>query len=86
MQAPLGFSVRGRQARGGLYVIGRAFDGLEIGKRRPADDRASRAIETGLSFSTAPDLRIWEFPLRWLAAGYQFGRISGVRMYVTFPF
>ena len=43
VQVPLGFSVRGGQARGGLYVIGRAFDGLETGKRRPATDRASRA-------------------------------------------
>ena len=30
VQVPLGFSVRGGEARGGLYVIGRAFNGLEI--------------------------------------------------------
>ena len=30
VQVPLGFSVRGKQARGGIYVIGRAFDGLEL--------------------------------------------------------
>ena len=43
-------------------------------------------FEAGLSFSTAPDLRIWRIPLRWLAAGYQFGRVSGVRIYLKFPF
>ena len=86
VQAPLGFSVRGGQARGGLYVIGRAFDGLEIEREGQPTIVLRGQFETGLSFSTAPDLRIWKFPLRWLAAGYQFGRVSGVRMYVTFPF
>ena len=86
VQVPLGFSVRGGQARGGLYVIGRAFDGLELDR----EDRPPLVLlgqfETGLSFSTAPDLRIWKIPLRWLAVGYQFGSISGVRMYLMFPF
>jgi len=40
-----------------------------------------------VSFSTDPDLRVWKVPLPWLAAGYQFGHIvSGVRIYVVFPF
>ena len=86
VQVPLGFSVRGGQARGGLYVIGRAFDGLELER----EDRPPLVLlgqfETGLSFSTVPDLRIWKIPLRWLAVGYQFGSISGVRMYLMFPF
>jgi hypothetical protein len=86
VQVPLGFSLQGGQARGGLYVIGRAFDGLEVER----DDRPPIVLrgqfETGLSFSTAPDLRIWKIPLRWLAVGYQFGRVSGVRMYLAFPF
>ena len=86
MQVPLGFAVRGKQARGGLYVIGRAFDGLELEREgRPAIVLRGQ-LEAGLSFSTAPDLRIWKFPLRWLAVGYQFGRVSGVRMYMTFPY
>lgn len=86
VEAPLGFSVRGGQARGGLYVIGRAFDGLEL-KRADRPPIVLRGqFEVGLSFSTAPDLRIWKIPLRWLAAGYHFGRVSGVRMYLTFPF
>ena len=86
VQVPLGFSVRGGQARGGLYVIGRAFDGLEIEREDQPTIVLRGQFEAGLSFSTAPDLRIWKIPLRWLAAGYQFGRVSGVRMYLTFPF
>ena len=86
VQVPLGFSVRGGQARGGLYVIGRAFDGLELEREDQPPIVLRGQFEAGLSFSTAPDLRIWKIPLRWLAVGYQFGRISGVRMYLTFPF
>ncbi len=86
VQVPLGFSVRGGQARGGLYVIGRAFDGLEIVREDQPTIVLRGQFEAGLSFSTAPDLRIWKIRLRWLAAGYQFGRVSGVRMYLTFPF
>jgi len=86
LQVPLGFSVRGNQARAGVYAIGRAFDGLELER----DDQPAIVLrgqfEAGLSFSTAPELRLWKIPLRWLAAGYQFGRVSGVRIYVTFPF
>ena len=86
VQVPLGFSVRGGQARGGLYVIGRAFDGLELERQDQPPIVLRGQFEAGLSFSTAPDLRIWKIPLRWLAVGYQFGRVSGVRMYLTFPF
>ena len=71
MQVPLGFSVRGGQARGGLYVIGRAYDGLELEREDQPPIGFLGQFEAGLSFSTAPDLRIWKFPLRWLAAGYQ---------------
>jgi hypothetical protein len=86
VQVPLGFSVGERQARGGVYVIGRAFDGLELEREGQPPIVLRGQFETGVSFSTAPDLRIWKFPLRWLAAGYQFGRVTGVRMYVSFPF
>ena len=85
-QVPLSFSVRGAQARGGVYVIGRAFDGLEVEREDQPPIALRGQFEAGLSFSTAPGLRIWKIPLRWLAVGYQVGRISGVRMYVTFPF
>ncbi len=86
VQVPLGFSVLGGRARGGLYVIGRAFGGLELEREDLPPIVARGQFEAGLSFSTAPDLRIWKIPLRWLAVGYQFGRVSGVRMYLTFPF
>ena len=86
VQVPLGFSVLGGRARGGLYVIGRAFDGLEIEREGQPPIVLRGQFEAGVSFSTAPDLRIWKIPLRWLGAGYNFGRVSGVRMYLTFPF
>jgi len=85
-QVPLGFSVRGKGARGGIYVIGRAYRGLELERQDQPFVALRGQFEAGLSFSTAPDLRIWKIPLRWLAAGYQFGRVSGVRLYMTFPF
>jgi hypothetical protein len=86
VQVPLGFSVRDRQARGGVYVIGRAFDGLNIEREDQPPIVLRGQFEAGLSFSTAPVLRIWKFPIRWPAAGYQFGSVSGVRIYLTFPF
>ena len=86
MQVPLGFSVQDGQARGGLYVIGRAFDPLELEGEDQPPILLRGQFEAGLSFSTAPELRIWKIPLRWLAVGDQFGRVSGVRMYLEFPF
>jgi len=86
VQVPLRFSVADRQARAGLYVIGRSFNGLELEREDQPPIVLRGQFEAGLSFSTAPDLRIWKIRLPWLAAGYQFGRVSGVRMYLTFPF
>ena len=86
-QFPLGFSVGTRQARGGVYVIARAFNDLEL--PRPGQDpiELRSQIEAGVSFSTSPDLKIWKVPLPWLAVGYQFGEIiPGVRVYFRFPF
>lgn len=86
-QLPLGFSVRQRQARGGVYAIARGFDGLELRRDGHEVIALRRQFETGLSFSTAPDLRVWKVRLPWLAAGYQFSSaVSGVRFYASFPF
>ena len=85
-QVPLGFRVRNNQARGGVYVIGRGFHGLELERENQPPIVLRRQLEVGASFSTAPDLRIWKIRLPWLAGGYQFGdRISAVRFYVSFP-
>jgi hypothetical protein len=86
VEAPLGFSVHGGQARGGIYVIGRAFDGLELERVDQPPIVLRGQFEAGLSFSTEPELRIWRIPLQWLAVGYQFGRVSGLRLYLKFPF
>jgi hypothetical protein len=86
-QVPLGFSLAKKPARGGLYTIGRAFNGLELQRDTQPPFVLRRQLEAGVSFSTEPDLRVWKVPLPWLAAGYQFGHIvSGVRIYVVFPF
>jgi hypothetical protein len=86
-QVPLGFSVRSNLARGGVYVISRGFDGLELERDRLDPIAVRGQFEIGGSFSTVPDLRIWKIRLPWLAAGYQFGHtVSGVRIYATFPF
>ena len=86
-QLPLGFSIGRREARGGVYVIARGFNGLEL--KRPGQESIalSRQFEVGGSFSTAPDLKIWKVKLPWLAAGYQMSEaVSGMRVYVAFPF
>jgi hypothetical protein len=86
VQVPLGFTGDGKQARGGIYVIGRAYDGLELERADQPPIVLRGQFEAGLSFSTEPVLRIWKFPIRWPAVGYHFGRVSGVRIYLTFPF
>jgi len=86
-QVPLGFSIRQREARGGVYVIARGFDGLEVTREGEAPIRMRGQLELGASFSTAPDLRVWKIRLPWIAVGYQSGAvISGFRFYTTFPF
>jgi len=86
-QLPLGFSIGRKEARGGLYVIARGFDGLELAREGRDPIVLGHQLEAGISFSTAPDLKIWKITLPWIAVGYQFGDVlSGVRVYTTFPF
>jgi len=87
VQIPLGFSVQRKAARGGMYAIGRAFNGLELQRDGQPPIVLRRQLEAGVSFSTEPDLRVWKIRLPWLAVGYQFGdTVSGVRVYARFPF
>jgi hypothetical protein len=86
-QWPLGFSIGERAARGGVYTIRRAFNGLELLREGQDTIVLTRQWEAGISFATAPELRVWKVRLPWIAAGYQFGQtVSGVRLYVAFPF
>ena len=85
-QWPLGFSIGDQAARGGVYTISRVFNGLEL-LREGHTIVLRRQWEAGISFATAPELRVWKVKLPWIAAGYQFGKtLSGVRVYVAFPF
>jgi hypothetical protein len=86
-QLPLGFSIGSKQARGGIYTIARGFSGLQLPRENQDPIELRSQFEAGLSFSTSPDLAVWKIKLPWLAAGYQFGKvISGVRVYMQFPF
>ncbi len=86
-QVPLGFSVGQKVARGGAYTIVRGYEGLESSPEGPEPLVLGHQIEAGISFSTAPALRVWKITVPWLAVGYQFGPvISGVRIYSSFPF
>lgn len=86
VQVPLGFSIREREARGGVYVMARGFDGLEVQREGQAPIRMRGQLEVGGSLSTTPDLKVWKITLPWIGVGYQFGRVSGVKIYVKFPF
>jgi len=86
-EVPLGFSIGQKKAHAGLYTIARGFSGLELQREGQDPVILRRQFEAGVSFSTAPVLRIWKVKLPWIAAGYQFGRtVSGVRIYAAFPF
>jgi hypothetical protein len=86
-QFPLGFSVGTRKARGGFFVIARGFNGLELPRAEQSPIVLDSQFEAGVSFSTSPNLNIWKLQLPWLAAGYRFGDVlSGVRVYMRFPF
>jgi len=87
VQRTLGFRLAGREARGGVYGIGRWFPDLRI---EGAGDRildVTRVLEFGLSFSTAPELAVWKIKFPWIALGYRFGDMfQGVRLSFSFPF
>lgn len=86
-QVPLGFSIGGRKALGGMYFIARGFNGLELPQEGQEPIALRSQLEVGVSFSTSPELTLWKLQLPWLAAGYQFGDVlSGVRLYLRFPF
>ena len=71
----------------GCIRLARAFNGLELLREGQDTIVLTRQWEAGISFATAPELRVWKVRLPWLAAGYQFGEtVSGVRLYVAFPF
>jgi hypothetical protein len=87
VQRTLGFRLGGREARGGVYGIGRWFPDLRI--EGPSDRilDVKRVLEVGLSFSTAPELAIWKIKFPWIALGYRFGDMfQGVRLSFSFPF
>jgi hypothetical protein len=86
-EVPLGFSIGPRRANAGGYVIVRKFAGLSLEPEGQEPVTLDHQFEVGASFSTTPELQVWKIKLPWLAVGYQFGRtLSGVRVYMKFPF
>jgi hypothetical protein len=86
-QVPLGFSIAHRQVRGGGYVIARVFDDLVLLGPELEPVALGHQFEAGVSFSTAPALRIWKIDIPWVAVGYQSGAVlTGIRVYTSFPF
>ena len=84
-EVPLGFSIGQKAARAGLSRS-RGVQRTGAAARGAGSVVLHRQFEAGMSFSTAPVLRIRKIRLPWIAAGYQFGRtISGVRIHAAFP-
>jgi hypothetical protein len=87
VQWPLGFSVGGREARGGLFVAVRNFSDVTLRDLDTEPFEVSTSYEAGLSFATEPPLRVWKLPLPWLGLAWrQSDAVSGLRLYLSFPF
>ena len=86
-QLPLRFSLGGREARGGLFVAVRKFSDVVLREIDTEPFEVSTSYETGLSFATEPPLKLWLLPLPWISLAYRHGGdISGLRLYLAFPF
>jgi hypothetical protein len=87
VQWPLGFSLGGRPARGGLFVAVRNFSDVKLRDLDSVPFEVSTSYEAGLSFATEPPLRVWKLPLPWLGLAWrQSDAVSGLRLYLAFPF
>ena len=86
-QARLPFTVAGRTARGGAFAGYRFLTDATL-RTLDADDLEIRhQIEAGLSFSTTPPLKVWFISMPWIGVAYRAaGALSGVRVYLAFPF
>jgi hypothetical protein len=87
VQWPLGFSLGGRPARGGLFVAVRNFSDVKLRDLDTKPFEVSTSYEAGVSFATEPPLRLWKLPLPWLGLAWRHSdAVSGLRLYLAFPF
>ena len=86
-QARLPFTVAGRSARAGLFAGYRFLTDATL-RTLDADDLEIRhQVEAGVSFSTTPALKLWFISVPWIGVAYRAaGALSGVRIYLAFPF
>ena len=86
-QLPLGFSVAGRTARGGLFVAVRNYSDVKLRDLDTVPFEFSTTYEAGVSFATEPPLQLWKLSLPWLGLAYRYSNdLSGLRLYLAFPF
>jgi hypothetical protein len=87
VQWPLGFSIGGRAARGGLFVAVRNYSDVKLRDLDSVPFEVSTSYEAGVSFATEPSLHLWKLPVPWLGLAYRYSdTVSGLRLYLAFPF
>ena len=86
-QLPLGFSVAGRDARGGLFAAIRNYSDVKLRELDTEPFEVSTSYEAGVSFATDPPMRLWKVALPWIGLAYRYSNdVSGLRLYLAFPF
>jgi len=86
-QVPLGFSVAGRDARGGLFAAIRNYSDVKLRELGTEPFEVSTSYEAGVSFATDPPLRVWKVALPWIGLAWrESDALSGLRLYLSFPF
>jgi len=86
-QVPLGFSLAGREARGGLFAGIRYFSDVKLRELETVPFEVSASYEAGVSFATDPPLRLWKIALPWIGLAWrESDALSGLRLYLSFPF
>jgi len=85
---PLPFSITGKQARIGGYVLNNLYlDGLTFLKPNGDPVKIVTEYEIGVTFGTETPLKWWLVKLKGIGLGYRWGRrISAVRFFIGFPF
>jgi hypothetical protein len=86
VQTRLDFTVGGLATRAGVFAGYRFLTDATL-RTLDADDLEVRhQVETGLSFSTTPALKVWFVSIPWIGVAYRTaGALSGVRLYLAFP-
>jgi hypothetical protein len=86
-QEPLSFTVAGRATRAGAFVAYRFLTDATFRTLNADDLEVRHQVETGLSLSASPAFKLWFIKVPWIGVAYRAaGALSGVRIYLAFPF